>query len=387
VTLQPSEREISLIRKILEVLSVEIGPRFGGTEGEHRAAFFLRDAFEEAGAPADLQRYGFIGWELDRPPMVRVVDPDVRELRAAPIVYSSSTPPGGVSGFVEPFGVKRLIPGLYEMQTFAVRTGHGDIAATLVDSEAADAIPLLNPDPMYREPLIAIATDDAKYLHRMCSNTRVQVAVEMDARLVPDSIAYNVIARYRGEPDSDHRFVVNAHYDTQLDTPGCYDNASGVAGLFGLLSKLQEQRTRVNVDLVAVASEEIGLIGSSYLARDLVERGEMSGIEACICFDQISAGERLWLWAGPDSLRDKIVASARRARLDQLGDVDVDAPMKGCDMWPFWVEGIPAALFMWWRLADYHRRTDTIEKVEMGKLTGCVEAAHYLLCDLAGIHT
>lgn len=383
--MQPREHDIALIRKILETLSVEIGPRFGGTDGEHRAAFFLRDAFDEAGAPAELQRYGFIGWQLDQPPVVRVTDPEVRELRAAPIVYSSSTPLGGVSGLVEPFGIKRLIPGLYEMQTFAVRMSDGDIAAKLVDSEAVDAIPLLNPDAIYREPLIAIAADDAQYLHRLCGNNKVHVTVEMQARLVPDAIAYNVIAKYRGKPESERRFVVNAHYDTQLDTPGCYDNASGVAGLFGLLSRLQEQETPVNVDFVAVASEEIGLIGSSYLARDLVERGEMDNIDACICFDQISAGERLWLWAGPETLRDKVIASTQRARLGRYGEVDVDAPMKGCDMWPFWVEGIPAVLFMWWRLDDYHRRTDTIEKVEMGKLTGCIEAAYYLLCDLGGV--
>ena len=364
-------------------LSEKIGPRFGGTEGEHRAAHFLRDAFEAEGVEAELQRYNFIGWQLTRPPTLEVKSPELRTCSPAPIVYSGTTPENGVTGRVSAHGVKRLIPGVYDMMAYSVTDVSGNLAAMLIATEVEPAIPILNPDSMYRTPLLAIGVEDAAFLQsRLDEGKPVTATVQIGTEIQPDASAYNVIARYRGSRSSE-RFVVDAHYDTQLDTPGCYDNASGVAGLFGLLRMLREERLPINVDIAAVASEEIGLLGSSYLVRDLAERNELRHVRSCICFDQISAGDTLWLWAGPENFLEQVVASARVAGLDKLGEVRVDPPMRGCDMWPFWVEGIPSALYMWWRLPDYHTSTDTFEKVEMSKVQGCVDAAFHLLRDLS----
>lgn len=43
------------MEEIMRVLSVEIGTRFGGTDGEHRAANYLRSSFEAENLETDLQ--------------------------------------------------------------------------------------------------------------------------------------------------------------------------------------------------------------------------------------------------------------------------------------------------------------------------------------------
>jgi hypothetical protein len=198
-------------------------------------------------------------------------------------------------------------------------------------------------------------------------------------------VGLNVIAEYRGAPESLDRIIVDAHYDTQLGTPGCYDNASGVAGIFGVLDQVIGAALPINIDFVAVSGEEIGMHGSSYLCMDLKERNLLQHVRGCICLDQISAGEKLWIWSTRGEFREAVLASVKASGLDRLGPLQVDDPMPGCDMWPFHVEGVPSCLYMWWRLPDYHKPTDTLEKVEMEKLATTVDAAFSLLRSLSQV--
>jgi aminopeptidase YwaD len=369
------------VEAIMRALSEGVGVRFSGTAGEHRAAALLRDAFRAEGVPARLQRYRFIGWLPKGTPRVRILEPVAYECSAAPLIYSSSTPAGGVTGRVVWHGRKSLISGLYEMPAYALPDADGGYLAQLVVEPQGTAIPLLNPHPIYRLPMVVIGKADHENLQGwLAAGATVTARVEIQTELIPDALAYNVIAEYRGKPDTAERIVVDAHYDTQLGTPGAYDNASGVAGLFGLLTRVQAARLPLNIDFVAVAGEEVGMHGSSYLVMDLKERDELTQVRACICLDQISAGDTLWIWAAPHPFREKVLASVREAGLDRFGPMRVDDPMPGGDLWPFHVEGVPACLYMWWRLPDYHRATDTMAKIDLEKVTGCVEAAYRLLC-------
>ncbi len=372
------------MQDVIRLLADDIGPRFAGTDAEHRAAKALLEVFASRGVSTHLQKFGFIGWRLLAPPSVRTVSARSREFTAAPIIYSASTGPAGVTGEVVYHGRKSLIAGLYEMDTYSVVDGTGDYVAQLVVEPGGPAIPLLNPDPIFRVPLVVIGADDHRFLQgAIQSRTKVTAEVHIETELLPDETAYNVIAQYRGDPSTDEFVIVDAHYDTQLNTPGAYDNASGTAGLVGVLDRVIELRLPLNIDIVAVSGEEIGMHGSTYLARDLRERGQLKSLRACICLDQISAGETMWIWATKGPIREAAIAAAEAAGLANLGRIKVDDPMPGCDMWPFHVEGIPACLYMWWRLPDYHKATDTSEKVEEPKLVGAVQATVNLLATLA----
>lgn len=367
------------MERIMLDLSEEIGVRFGGQEGEHRAARYLKDKFEEYGLPARLQKYGFIGWLPEGDPSVMLLTPERRTCSTAPIIYSASTPEGGIRGRVVWQGYKELIAGLYEMPTYAVIDDQGDYLAHLVVETKGPAIPLLNPRPIFRLPQIVIGLQDHQYIQRTLeAGKEVTAQAEIHTKLLPDAVAYNVIAEYRNAP-GEQRVVACAHYDTQLITPGCYDNASGTAGMFGLLERVRALNLPINIDFIAMASEEIGMHGSMYYVMDAKERGVLKHVTSCICFDQISAGAFFWLWAGGGEFQQKAEDAIREAGIQNLAEVKASANMPGADNWPFHLEGIPSCLLMWWRLPDYHKPTDTFDKVDMNRVRISVDAAVNLI--------
>ncbi|MEV0157258.1 M20/M25/M40 family metallo-hydrolase [Micromonospora sp. NPDC050686] len=97
---------------------------------------------------------------------------------------------------------------------------------------------------------------------------------------VPTRIT-NVVATLRGDTAPERVYVVTGHYDSRAtdvmdavsDAPGADDDASGVAVLMELARVLATRRTEATIVLAAVAGEEQGLYGSTYLAGQLKAAG------------------------------------------------------------------------------------------------------------------
>ncbi|MEH0936120.1 M20/M25/M40 family metallo-hydrolase [Micromonospora psammae] len=91
----------------------------------------------------------------------------------------------------------------------------------------------------------------------------------------------NVVATLRGDVAPNRVYVVTGHYDSRAtdvldavsDAPGADDDASGVALVMELARVLATRRSEATVVLAAVAGEEQGLYGSTYLARQLKAAG------------------------------------------------------------------------------------------------------------------
>jgi hypothetical protein len=369
------------VARIIKELSESIGPRFSASDGEHAAAEVLRREFEEAGIESGLQRLSFVGWQATSTPTLDITAPEARTLTAAPVVYSA--PAENLVGRVVPHGTRVLIKDLYEMGTFAILDDDDAPVAQLVVNPRGGAIPLINPSPLYRMPQLVISAEDAADIQQHLDEGEVRVRLNFTSDLIPDAYSYNVIGRYRGNPDTDKHIVVCAHYDTQIDSPGAYDNASGTAGMFGILEHLQDRALSVNVTFIGIAGEEVGMFGSHYYVNDLVERGILSDVRYCVCLDQISGGEYFWLWCTDPDLRAKGLAAIDAAGVAELGPVEVDDNKPGADHWAFHEQGVPACLLMWWRQADYHRSTDTFDKVDFHRVKVAVDAACHLVESLA----
>ena len=366
------------MRELIRVLCEDIGERFAGTTGEHRAAAAIQDRFEQLGVPTRSQKVPFVGWKLLGEPTLVLASSPSKSLQTAPVIFSGPTESGGVTGKVVRWHQKSLIPGLYDLPLYALIDEHGDAVAQVVVADSERAIGLLNPDPRFRLPTVVVGGQDQHNLDHASQN-QLAATVSIDCEAVPDATSFNVITSYRGAPENPHRLIVDAHYDTQLNTPGCYDNASGVGAMYALLERVVAESLQVNIDFVAVAGEEIGMYGSSFLADRIAEQGEISQILACICLDQVSGGEKFWIWASSD-LAAAAEAAAQKAQIGELGNIEVSEPMPGCDMWPFYAHGVPSVLFMWWRLKHYHQPEDTMEHVEWPKVERTVDAAFDLIC-------
>ncbi|MEA5614592.1 M20/M25/M40 family metallo-hydrolase, partial [Nodularia spumigena] len=96
---------------------------------------------------------------------------------------------------------------------------------------------------------------------------------------VREGTAFNVIAEKRGVVFPDEIVVIGAHYDTEVDSPGADDNASGVAGMLELARRFAGVETARTIRFVGFTNEEGSnsrgnVMGSRVSAEGSRERGE-----------------------------------------------------------------------------------------------------------------
>lgn len=191
----------------------------------------------------------------------------------------------------------------------------------------------------------------------------------------------NVAAILTGSGElADEVVVVGAHYDhlgyggigsrvhvAQMH-PGADDNASGAGALMLLAEMLRaelDHATRRTVLFVAFAGEERGLLGSAYLTKHLGQLGvNAKQIVAMINMDMIGRLEnnRLFVF-GTDSgdQWNQLLGNANQS----IGlDLHTAGSAQGAsDHVHFYNQKIPVLHFFTGAHADYHRPSDTVEKI------------------------
>ncbi|MFD8508017.1 M20/M25/M40 family metallo-hydrolase [Streptomyces sp. NPDC059687] len=91
----------------------------------------------------------------------------------------------------------------------------------------------------------------------------------------------NVIATLRGSVTPERVYVVSGHYDSRVtdvmdatsDAPGADDDASGVAVVLELARVMAKRRPASTIVFAAVAGEEQGLYGATYMAQQFKAAG------------------------------------------------------------------------------------------------------------------
>ncbi|RPF35170.1 M20/M25/M40 family metallo-hydrolase [Streptomyces sp. TLI_185] len=110
----------------------------------------------------------------------------------------------------------------------------------------------------------------------------LQSYVQEPASRIPTATKItNVLATLRGSVTPERVYVVSGHYDSRVtdvmnatsDAPGADDDASGVAVVLELARVMAKRRPASTIVFAAVAGEEQGLYGSTYLAQQLKAAG------------------------------------------------------------------------------------------------------------------
>jgi Tol biopolymer transport system component len=203
-----------------------------------------------------------------------------------------------------------------------------------------------------------------------------------------ETSAFNLIGKIAaGVPASERlpgTIVIGAHYDhigyggrhslaPDDRTPhvGADDNASGVAGLLEIAKILVAERATLRRDvlLMAFTAEEEGLLGSSHLMK-AVEAGKVQALPpkstfAMLNLDMIGrvrdnkipvlGGETAAEWA--ELLREPCA----QARIDCA--LSGDGGYGPSDQMSFFLAGIPVLHFFSGAHTDYHKPSDTADKV------------------------
>jgi aminopeptidase YwaD len=374
------------VKDVIEYLSGVVGERFGGSEGDRRAAGYVAERFRGLGLEVELQEFSYIGWRPLDTPSLRVFGSETDgAIDCSPLMYAAPTPGGGLRGRLVNYGTASLIPGVYDLPAFSLVDAEGRDRARIIVELSGPAIPLINPRAIMRLPQVVVGSEARDRLAELAADGGATLELHLGSELVPDARSGNVIGRYSGS-DSSQVAIVCAHLDTTIGTPGAYDNASGVAGLLGVAEQIVARRPDLNVEFIALACEEQGFHGASHYVTDRRERGRLGDVLAVVNLDQISGGDFLWVWAGPEPFAEQV-----RATLDPLPalagyEVRYAPPMPGADDWMFAVEGVPTVSLIFWRLPVYHKPHDTMEHVDMEKVHAVTDAALALLQGIEGRH-
>jgi hypothetical protein len=223
----------------------------------------------------------------------------------------------------------------------------------------------------------------------------MRVTLNADIRSRQKPVA-NVVAYLPGE--SAEYLIVGAHYDhlglgeqysmapDQSGTihPGADDNASGTAGVIALARFFAAQpKMKRGVLFIAFAGEEIGLLGSSYYTSAPLL--PLRDAAAMINLDMVGRLREHKLIIGGTSsgegMRAMVDAAGKRAGLELQTD---DLAVYGSsDHTTFKARSIPVLFFFTGLHADYHRPTDTADRIDPKATAQVIDLAGAVAAELA----
>jgi len=196
--------------------------------------------------------------------------------------------------------------------------------------------------------------------------------------------------------------VIGAHYDhlgmngaskesTGKVHPGADDNASGVAVLLELASRLplvaNMERTVV---FVAFTGEEAGRKGSRYFVQN-EKRYPLSKVAGMINLDTVGRlGKGKLIILGSRSAKEWSSLLQETAKLLKLEIAESTQDLDGSDQKSFHEAGVPAVQLFTGPHPDYHRPTDSFEKIDgkgLAKVATVARAVAFTLANLPGMLT
>ncbi|HMM36114.1 MAG TPA: M20/M25/M40 family metallo-hydrolase, partial [Thermoanaerobaculia bacterium] len=190
-----------------------------------------------------------------------------------------------------------------------------------------------------------------------------------------------VVAHYdhlgRGWPDARKEFAGQAH-------PGADDNASGVAVLLELARAMKDEKPRRTVVFLAPTGEEAGRLGSKRWVAGPSSRSAAKTL-AAVNLDtvgRLGAGKLQVLGTG--TAGEWIHAVRGASWVTGVETRAVPETLESSDHVSFVEAGVPAVQLFTGPHADYHRPSDTAEKVDVPGLAKVAAVAKELVSWLAG---
>jgi Peptidase family M28/PDZ domain/PA domain len=244
-----------------------------------------------------------------------------------------------------------------------------------------------------RELQTAINDSNAPQSLELASDLRVELEVDVERK---QAEVNNVIGYLPGE--TDEYVVIGAHYDHlglgdenslardkvgQIH-PGADDNASGTAGLIALAKAITSQgKDRRGTLFMAFAGEEIGLLGSQHWTEHPTK--PLEDAVAMLNMDMIGRVDNKVHVGG---------AGTAQAFQQMLDEAVKDAPFEvaasrsgygASDHTSFTTKGIPVLFFFSGLHADYHKPSDTWDKINAAAAVEVLDIVDEVADDLRAI--
>ena len=257
----------------------------------------------------------------------------------------------------------------------------------LVDIRYPGDVPLADGMfPAYTCSLGAVPTVNVAFQHawdwKVDRATDARLSVQGGMRATESQ---NVIADFPGQDPTAGMILLGAHHDTQADSVGADDNATGVAGLIELARELACDSRQRTVRLISFGTEEQLSVGSAEYVRH--HRGEVER-EARLIFNLDSYGSYLG-WTelfcnGPSQLQDYLRSYFKSYGLYVRFS---DECMPYADHFPFAAAGVPAITMIRQNCIGgrffHHRPDDDLSRVDASLMARLLDVVLAIVDDLA----
>ncbi len=388
------------LRRDVEALAA-LGPRFAGTDGESRARELLAAELSAAGAKVVTEGFTHLAYEPEGSSCAIVEPgPSSPTPQDAAEPTSASLLAGAVGADLFCAGLQATAAGVIEAEVVYVGDGVDAAGGEGAETIAGRIVAFRNGVPTTVAPglaargaagLIALSPAPDGLITHLTAAFRPSAGSSVEERVLPipgviveaaagerllarlsrgptrlrlehrasyiERTSANLVAEIPGTEPEAPKIVVGAHYDSQLESPGAADNATGLAALLAIARAWSGARPRRTISLVAFGVEEPGSWGTA----DYVARHAAEGIGAMVNLDALGPplDATRTIVASPE-LAALAADSARSAGWHVEQELDArDFPF--ADHAPFVAAHIPAVWI--WRYPPphpwYHSSGDT----------------------------
>lgn len=387
---------------IVESLTVEVGPRPAGSEGDRRAVAWAQEKMKDLGFDrVYTEQIQVPRWNRGHA-HARVVAPFPQPLVVTSLGYSVGTPEGGISAEIVEFAdveallkaPKRKVKGkiaFINKRMERARTGEGygpavggrskgmraaaekGAAALMIRSVGTDSDRFAHTGMMSIDgvedpvPALALSAPDANLLEAMLKRGKpVEVKLDVHNQHLEDGPSFNVIGEITGREKPEEVLVIGAHLDSWDEGTGALDDGAGVGIVMETARLIAElpQRPRRTLRVVLFGAEEIGLVGSKQYVE--AHQSELDNIVA-VSESDFGAG-KIWRFDTrlPETKFD--IADQMMQLLAPLGiERGNNESSGGPDSSVFVARGVPA-FGLYQDGSDYfdyhHTPNDTLDKVD-----------------------
>ncbi len=268
-------------------------------------------------------------------------------------------------------------------------------------------LPVITPGPALAEELLAACGLDVKTAYQAANHKQTLQTKSLDltakmsvATQLTKSTTQNVAGILEGaDPVLRNEYVVfSAHYD-HLKTgpggeiyPGADDDGSGTTSVLTIAHAMSLERPKRSVLVIFHAGEELGLLGSEYntdyapvvplkqmvadLNIDMIGRSKSPGDNATED-EHLTDANTVYLVGSNrisqelHQLSEETNSQFQKMKLDYYYN-DPNNPERiyfRSDHWNYAKHGIPIIFYFDGTSVDYHRPTDTIDKIDFTKMT------------------
>jgi Zn-dependent M28 family amino/carboxypeptidase len=285
---------------------------------------------------------------------------------------------------------------LFEWDKFAiVDTESGEPLAFFAARDDGDSVSMAQTSSTFTYPVVTVGKEDFEVLKRLeQSGEEIRAKLCVGTKFNPNTRSKNIIAKLPGK-ESENGIVLCAHYDSQYNTAGAYDNASSVGLILEIASQLRNRSFRRPIYFISFGAEEYLWVGAAAHVNSLKEKKQLGRYFAAVNIDAILIPDQRDSLLGGSVVHhteDSLEFEKRVRRIIKEEDVPdfynitfETPPSPSSDHAPFVREGIPAVKLFDAAPYWFHSPYDTFEKIDYKSWDYSRRCAQHLVEELANL--